>query len=51
MAMNRTTIVESDNENEHTDGSNSSEQDTRISADTLLEANIEFVSTEENLAA
>jgi hypothetical protein len=48
--MDRTTIDESDNESEYSDGSNSSEQETRLSSDTL-EANIEFVSSEDDLAA
>jgi hypothetical protein len=48
--MDRTTIDESNNESEHTDSSNSSGQEARLSSDTL-EANIEFVSSEEDLAA
>jgi hypothetical protein len=45
--MDRTTIDERDNETEDT---NSSEAERRLSSDTL-EADIEFVSSEEDLAA
>jgi hypothetical protein len=50
--MDRTTRDESNNESEHTNSSDSSEeQEARISSDTLLEADIEFVSSEDDLAA
>ncbi len=50
LAVDKTTKDKSDNKNKYTDNSNSSEQEPWLSSDTL-EANIEFLSNEEDLAA